>query len=68
MVTVACPPTSNYMLRLTDGIDELGAVRWPLVLCLLVAWTIVFLAMLKGVKSFGKVRGAARSMAARFEH
>ena len=49
------------MLQLTDGLDDLGEMRWPLVACLFVAWAIVFLAMLKGVKSFGKVRNAARS-------
>ncbi|XP_043199106.1 sodium- and chloride-dependent glycine transporter 1-like isoform X1 [Amphibalanus amphitrite] len=44
----------NYMLQITDGIDDLGAFRWPLALCLLSAWTIVFLAMVKGVKTYGK--------------
>ncbi|XP_037070477.1 sodium- and chloride-dependent glycine transporter 1-like [Pollicipes pollicipes] len=44
----------NYMLNITEGIHTPGGMRWPLVLCLLVAWTLVFLVLLKGVKSFGK--------------
>ncbi|XP_043199073.1 sodium- and chloride-dependent glycine transporter 1-like [Amphibalanus amphitrite] len=44
----------NFMLGITDGIHDIGSVQWPLVACLLVAWTLVFLALLKGVKSFGK--------------
>lgn len=33
-----------------------GQIRWSLCLCLLLAWAIVFLCILKGVKSSGKVR------------
>ena len=42
------------MLKLSDGIDNLGAVHWDLALCLLLAWLCVFLALLRGIKSFGK--------------
>ena len=39
----------------SDGIDDLGAPRWQLVLCLLLAWIIVCASLIKGVKSSGKV-------------
>ena len=35
-----------------EGSDEL---RWQLVLCLLLAWVIIFLCLIKGIKSSGKV-------------
>ncbi|XP_076359543.1 sodium- and chloride-dependent glycine transporter 1-like [Tachypleus tridentatus] len=44
-----------YVLRLSDGIEEFGEPRWPLVLSLFVAWMIVFLCLIKGVQSSGKV-------------
>ncbi|KAJ8405466.1 hypothetical protein AAFF_G00319390 [Aldrovandia affinis] len=37
------------------GVAHHGAVRWDLCLCLLLAWVIVYLCILKGVKSSGKV-------------
>ncbi|KAM9781712.1 sodium-dependent proline transporter isoform X1 [Syngnathus typhle] len=37
------------------GLHDPGPVRWPLALCLLAAWVIVFLCMLKGIHSAGKV-------------
>ncbi|XP_077361646.1 sodium-dependent proline transporter [Festucalex cinctus] len=37
------------------GLHDPGPVRWPLALCLLAAWLIVFLCMLKGIHSAGKV-------------
>merc|ERR1712004_163610 len=35
--------------------DNLGPIHWELVLCLLLAWVIVCLALIKGIKSSGKV-------------
>ena len=37
-------------------IDNLGPVRWQIVLCLMAIFVIVYFAMWKGVKSSGKVR------------
>ncbi|XP_070554260.1 sodium- and chloride-dependent glycine transporter 1-like [Ptychodera flava] len=46
---------NNYVLELTDGIDNLGSMRWELVGCLGLAWIVVFLCIIRGVKSSGKV-------------
>uniref|UniRef100_A0A452HIU2 Solute carrier family 6 member 12 n=1 Tax=Gopherus agassizii TaxID=38772 RepID=A0A452HIU2_9SAUR len=43
------------VLGLTDGIHNLGTVRWELALCLLFAWVICYFCIWKGVKSTGKV-------------
>lgn len=45
----------RYVLNITGGIDEPGVLRWDLSLCLLASWVIVFLCLMKGVKSTGKV-------------
>lgn len=49
---------SRYVLHIqgSQGIGSPGAIRWNLCLCLLLAWVIVFLCILKGVKSSGKVK------------
>ena len=44
------------VLHMSSGIEEIGTPQWPIVLCLLCAWTMTFLALSKGVKSTGKVR------------
>ncbi|XP_060608384.1 sodium- and chloride-dependent glycine transporter 1-like isoform X2 [Ruditapes philippinarum] len=46
---------SNRVLRQTSGLDVTGGISWELTLCLLLAWTIVFLVLTKGIKSLGKV-------------
>ncbi|XP_048250521.1 sodium- and chloride-dependent glycine transporter 1-like [Haliotis rufescens] len=46
---------SNHVLQMSSGIGEAGSVRWQLLLCLLGAWLIVFLSLIKGIKSSGKV-------------
>ncbi|VTJ60354.1 Hypothetical predicted protein [Marmota monax] len=43
------------VLKISDGIQHLGALRWELVLCLLLAWVICYFCIWKGVKSTGKV-------------
>ncbi|GAB6029115.1 Solute carrier 6 [Chamberlinius hualienensis] len=45
----------NYMLDISGGIHDLGHIRWQLSLCLLLAWILVYVALIKGVKSFGKL-------------
>ena len=45
------------MLGLTDDItwENMGDMRWDLFGCLALAWVIVCLCMIQGVKSSGKV-------------
>ncbi|XP_067126161.1 sodium-dependent proline transporter-like [Centruroides vittatus] len=45
----------RYVLQLSSGIDEIGSIKWDLALSLFIAWLIVFLCLIKGVKSSGKV-------------
>lgn len=46
---------SNRVLAISDNIDEMGYPQWEHVLCLLLSWSIVFLCLIKGIKSSGKV-------------
>ena len=54
-------PSEDYFKRTMLGLEEdsswsnLGGLKWELVLCLLGAWTIVCLCLIKGVQSSGKV-------------
>lgn len=43
------------VLHLTPSIEETGDVVWQLLLCNLVAFTVVFLVLVKGIQSLGKV-------------
>ncbi|XP_029028820.1 sodium- and chloride-dependent GABA transporter 1 [Betta splendens] len=43
------------MLEQTSGVEEAGAVRWDLLLILLLGWILIYLCIFKGVKSTGKV-------------
>ena len=49
----------NGVLRIDpEGMKEpgvIGDIHWDLTLCLLLSWIIVFLCLMKGVKSSGKV-------------
>ena len=63
--------TSYYWYRkalnLSPSISEAGEVQWHLALVLLLAWLIVFLCTMKGVKSTGKVNVELHSMCKFFE-
>ena len=43
-------------LDISDTIAEGGGLNWRMTLCLLAAWSMVCLAMIKGIQSSGKVR------------
>uniref|UniRef100_A0A672YZX5 Transporter n=1 Tax=Sphaeramia orbicularis TaxID=375764 RepID=A0A672YZX5_9TELE len=43
------------ILRLSDGIDEIGDMCWDLVGCLLLSWIVCYFCIWKGVKTSGKV-------------
>ncbi|XP_054156343.1 sodium- and chloride-dependent glycine transporter 1-like isoform X2 [Oppia nitens] len=45
----------NFVLGITEGIHDLGGMRLELALCLFVCWLIVFVCLVRGVKSMGKV-------------
>ncbi|CAK6973815.1 sodium- and chloride-dependent GABA transporter 2-like [Scomber scombrus] len=43
------------VLGISNGIDEIGSLRWELALCLLLAWILCYFCVWKGVRSTGKV-------------
>ncbi|XP_072017750.1 sodium- and chloride-dependent glycine transporter 2-like [Amphiura filiformis] len=45
----------NGVLRESPSMNETGTIVWQLALTLLLAWIIVFLCLIKGIKSSGKV-------------
>lgn len=45
----------NFVLKQSSGIDEVGEFQWKIVLYLLLAWTVVFFVLIKGIKTLGKV-------------
>ncbi|XP_012274916.1 sodium- and chloride-dependent glycine transporter 1 [Orussus abietinus] len=45
----------NHILEISDGIDEMGGIVWPLFWCNIASWLVVFLCICNGVKSVGKV-------------
>ena len=45
----------NNVLEMSTGIHDMGGVRWQLLLCLFIGWVFVFLCLIKGVKTSGKV-------------
>ena len=47
---------SEHVLDISDGFHDVGGFQTPVVCSLIVAWIIVYLVLIKGVDSFGKVR------------
>ncbi|XP_034387997.1 solute carrier family 6 member 6b [Cyclopterus lumpus] len=45
----------HNVLGISDGIDDIGPIKWDLALCLLLVWVICFFCIWKGVKTTGKV-------------
>ena len=45
----------DKILHITTSIEETGDVQWQLLLCNLAVFAIVFLVLLKGIQSLGKV-------------
>ncbi len=43
------------VLQVTDGPAHLGSIPWPLLVGLAVTWVLIYLCVMKGVKSVGKV-------------
>ncbi|XP_059471296.1 sodium-dependent neutral amino acid transporter B(0)AT3 isoform X2 [Neocloeon triangulifer] len=42
-------------LDVSPSMDDSGGLKWWIVLCLLLAWTVVFFIVMKGIQSSGKV-------------
>ncbi|XP_037514587.2 sodium-dependent serotonin transporter [Rhipicephalus sanguineus] len=57
---LATSPAQEYFERrvlqihLSDGIDHIGGIRWPLALCLFAVFVLVYFSLWKGVRSTGK--------------
>ncbi|XP_050032229.1 sodium- and chloride-dependent glycine transporter 2-like [Dermacentor andersoni] len=45
----------RYVLEISDGLEDLGGIKWDLALCLLLSWIIVVACLVKGIKTSGKV-------------
>ena len=48
-------PPRYRVHRLTDSINDMGSMNWDMFGAFLGAWIIVYLCIIKGVKSAGKV-------------
>lgn len=46
---------NNNILKISEGLSDIGDVSWQIVLCLILAWVIIYLCLIKGVISSGKV-------------
>lgn len=46
---------NHHVLESTGSIEIAGGVKWDLALCLLLAWTLTFIVLSRGVESLGKV-------------
>ena len=54
--TFICWLCRDYVLKSTGSINETGEVAVEVLLCNLLAFAIVFLVLVKGIQSLGKVR------------
>lgn len=55
---VTTPPEHYFydrVLNISPGLDEIGFPQWELMLCLMLAWILIAVALIKGVESLGKV-------------
>ncbi|KAH3702813.1 hypothetical protein DPMN_077839, partial [Dreissena polymorpha] len=51
-------PSDDYfhsvVLDISEGIHDMGSLKWQLTLCLLLAWVLICICLAKGIKSGGK--------------
>lgn len=66
-VLFSFPLCRRRVLKISDGIQHVGSLRWELALCLLLAWIICYFCIWKGVKSTGKV-SAWLTLSSSFDH
>ncbi|XP_046562026.1 sodium- and chloride-dependent glycine transporter 1-like [Haliotis rubra] len=43
------------VLQISDGLEDLGSIRWPLVGCLFITYILAFVCLFQGIKVSGKV-------------
>lgn len=53
--TLAPSLSRRRVLKISSGIEDVGSLRWELVLCLVLSWVICYFCIWKGIKSTGKV-------------
>ncbi|XP_064487362.1 sodium-dependent dopamine transporter-like [Ornithodoros turicata] len=45
----------NGVLKVSNGVDDFGGIRWELMVCYIFSWFFVFVCTSKGVATFGKM-------------
>ena len=45
----------NGILEISSGIEDIGGLKWQLVLAHVIAWVGIYCCVIRGVKSVGKV-------------
>lgn len=53
-LSIFCP-SRRRVLAISGGIEQIGSIRWEVLLCLIVMWIICYFCIWKGVRSTGKV-------------
>uniref|UniRef100_A0A7M5ULG4 Transporter n=1 Tax=Clytia hemisphaerica TaxID=252671 RepID=A0A7M5ULG4_9CNID len=59
-LTVDVTSQSKYffeheVLNISGAVDDYGVINWKVTLCLLLAWTLVYFCIFKGIRTTGKV-------------
>lgn len=49
----------RQMLDITADISDSGTVQWRLLICLVICWAVVYLCIIRGIETTGKVRAAS---------
>ncbi|CAG2104338.1 unnamed protein product [Medioppia subpectinata] len=45
----------RHVLNQSTGLNDMNSMSWQIVICLICSWTLVYLSIIKGVSSMGKV-------------
>ncbi|GAB6033259.1 solute carrier 6 (neurotransmitter transporter) [Chamberlinius hualienensis] len=46
---------TNHVLDMSNGIDDIGSIKWQLVIALLIAWVLVFVCLFRSSYTSGKL-------------
>ncbi|XP_077980130.1 sodium- and chloride-dependent GABA transporter 1-like [Glandiceps talaboti] len=46
---------NNFVLQISDGIEHIEGIVWPLAVSLLVAWILTYICIVKGIRTTGKI-------------